>query len=193
MKTLFTSIACLIVTCQAFAQYAEGDMHAAPAKKRNQTQSERTRMMDGVEMKNSRMYVVKNGQEMSMYDDVVMLDGTKVHVDGTITKLDGTKVKMQDGQRMFLSGVMDKMPVVNFVTLQGGKMVLVKDTVNIMMDRMLSTDNGTKIFPEGYVVTTDGKKVPFAEGDRMNLEGVWMEPVRSSYSSQPTQPLESMK
>ncbi len=67
---------------------------------------------DGVEMENGQMMVNKNGEKMTMDQEMTMNDGTKVMTDGSVVKPDGTTVQMKDGDAMLMDGTMttsDKM------------------------------------------------------------------------------------
>lgn len=186
MRTLLT-ICCLAFVAQTYAQnQVYGDVHASPAKTRTYSERELKSMQDGVFMRKGRMFVVSQGTEQSMYEPMTMLDGTKVQPDGSYLKLDGTKHRLHDDERMFLSGQITAVPHTHFVTLKNNKMWVVRDTINILMDREYTLENGSKVYPEGYAIH-EGKKVAFAEGDRMNLSGVWMEPEQLSYSNKPAE------
>ena len=173
----------------SFAQY-NGDLHASPAKGRTVTLSETQKMEDGVLMRNGRMYVVKKGVETSMYEDVSLLDGTRVHIDGTLLRVDGTKNKLHNDERININGVWSKLPALHYATMQNGRMMLVRDTTSILMDRELVTENGNKIYAQGYVVTVDGRRVQFMEGDRMNISGAWMDPLPMQTTSQQLEPVQ---
>jgi hypothetical protein len=176
-------VCCVLVAVQANAQgYNDGDVHAAPAKKRTYTEREMQELKDGVISKNGRMFLVKNGAEESMYESAFMLDGTKVSPNGTYIRLDGTKDKLKDNQRMLLSGKLEFLPPVHFVTMKQGKMIVVNDSIEIFLDRELTLENGNHIYPDGHVMV-DGKRVEFSDGDRMNMSGAWMEPVHYGSSS----------
>ena len=151
-----------------------GDPHFSLAKGRVFSEREKQQMDYGVFMKNGSVIEVKNGMQVKMYDSMTMLDGSKVSPDGTISKLDGTKFKLQEGQRITLNGQISSLPKDEFVTLNNGRMTIVKDTVWIVMDHDLMLENGNRVFVSGYMVTQDGKKVTFDEGDKMSLQGRWM-------------------
>lgn len=176
MKTLYTTICLVMMGMSSFAQYAAGDVHAAPAKTRKYTEHELQTLKDGVAMQNGRMFLVKNGTKESMLDVYTMLDGTKVLPDGTYLKLDGTKGKLQDGYQMLLSGELHKAPPMHYVTMKKGKMLVVSDTIEVILDRELSLENGNKIYPEGYMIS-EGKKVLLSNGDRVNISGEFMPPT----------------
>ncbi len=172
MKKVLTICSCLICMAGAHAQY--GDPHASLARTRVYSEREKQKLESGALMKDGIVYQVNNGQESRMYNSLALLDGSKVLPDGTIIKLDGTKLHLSEGQRINLDGQVSSLPKSEYVTMQGGKMVLVRDTIQIQMDHEMTMENGSKVSAMGYVITSEGKKVLFNEGDKMNLEGVWM-------------------
>ncbi len=172
MKKILTIVSAIAFAVQVNAQ--SGDPHFSLAKGRVFSEREQTTMQNGVFMRNGVPMEVKNGSEMRMYEDMKMLDGSKVLTDGTILRLDGTQTKLQEGERIFLSGVVSPIPKNEYVTMNNGRMTIVKDTIWIQMDRNLMLENGNRVFVQGYVVTSDGKKVQFKEGDKMSMGGAWM-------------------
>lgn len=175
MKTLYTTICGVLLGMSCFAQY-NGDVHAAPAKTRKYTEHELQTLRDGVAMQNGRMFVVKNGAKESMLETVTLLDGTKVLPDGTYQRLDGTKNKLQDGYQILMGGELHKAPPLHYVTMKNGKMLVVSDTVEVILDRELALENGNKVYPEGYMINS-GKKVLLSNGDRINISGEFMSPT----------------
>ena len=180
MKKILTIFSCIALAAQVNAQ--TGDPHFSLAKGRVYSEREQSVMQTGAVMKNGILMEVRNGTEMRMYDTMKMLDGSKVLPDGTILRLDGSQTKLHEGERIFHSGVVSAMPKNEYVTMSNGRMTIVKDTIWIEMDRNLMLENGHRVFIQGYVVTPDGKKVQFNEGDKMSLQGIWMndQPVFNS-------------
>ena len=180
MKKILTIISCLAFASQVDAQ--SGDPHFSLAKGRVYSEREKQKLEYGVYVKNGNVMQVSNGQEVRMYDSMTLLDGSKVLPDGTILRLDGTKNKLNDGQRISLNGQISNIPKDEYVTMNNGRMTIVKDTIWIVMDRDLMLENGNRVFVQGYVVSPDGRKVPFNEGDKMSLAGTWMndQPVFNS-------------
>jgi len=164
------------VSC--FAQY-NGDVHAAPAKTRKYTEHELQMLKDGVAMQNGRMFVVKNGAKESMLETLTLLDGTKVFPDGSYQRLDGSKNKLQNGYQILMGGELHKAPPLHYVTMKSGKMMVISDTIEVLLDRELSLENGNKVYPEGYMIS-DGKKVMLSNGDRVNISGEFMSPTTIS-------------
>ena len=180
MKKILTIVAAITFAIQVNAQ--TGDPHFSMAKGRVFSQREQSVMQNGVLMRNGIVIEVKNGSERRMYEELKTLDGSKVLPDGTILRLDGTQSKLQEGERIFLSGVVNSVPKNEYVTMSNGRMTIVKDTIWIQMDRNLMLENGNRVFVQGYLITSDGKKVQFNEGDKISLQGSWMndQPVFNS-------------
>lgn len=187
MKTVYTTVCCLILGISTFAQSYEGDVHAAPAKTRTYTEHELQAPKDGVIMKKGRVFVVKGGSEQSIFETMTMLDGTKILADGTYVKLDGTKGKLREGEQILFNGELHSAPPQHFITMKNGKMMVINDTIQILMDRELTLENGHKVYPQGYMIN-EGKKVMINNGDRINMSGNWMEPEAvAPYSSKPSE------
>ena len=180
MKNILTIFSCIALAAQVNAQ--TGDPHFSLAKGRVYSEREQAVMQTGVLVKNGNVYEVHNGAEMRMYNSMSMLDGSKVLPDGTILRLDGTKTRLQEGERISLNGVVNAVPKNEYVTTSNGRMAIVKDTIWIPMDRNLMLENGNGVFTAGYIVTPNGKRVSFVEGDKISMEGKWMndQPVFNS-------------
>ncbi|MBC7749617.1 MAG: hypothetical protein H7Z76_13770 [Methylotenera sp.] len=180
MKNILNIVAAITFAIQVNAQ--TGDPHFSMAKGRVFSQREQSVMQNGVMMRNGIVTEVKNGSERRMYEELKTLDGSKVLPDGTILRLDGTQSRLQEGERIFLSGTVNLVPKNEYVTMSNGRMTIVKDTIWIQMDRDLMLENGNRVFVQGYVITSDGKKVQFNEGDKISLQGNWMndQPVFNS-------------
>lgn len=59
-----------------------------------------------VMMEAARMMVVRNGELVTMDEDVLMNDGTRVLMDGTVIRTDGTTRMMMDGESIGIDGEM---------------------------------------------------------------------------------------
>ena len=57
-----------------------------------------------VRMEAGRMMVVRAGELVTMDEDVLMNDGTRVLTDGTVIRTDGTTRVMMDGESMGMDG-----------------------------------------------------------------------------------------
>ena len=57
-----------------------------------------------VTMRAGKMMVVRNGELVSMEEDMLMNDGTRVLTDGTVIMTDGTTRMMMDGESLGMDG-----------------------------------------------------------------------------------------
>jgi hypothetical protein len=76
---------------------------------------------DCVHMKDGKMMMMKDGQDMAMDKDMTMENGAKVMTDGTVIKKNGKKKTMKDGDMMTMDGKMKKGGMKEGETKEGEK------------------------------------------------------------------------
>ena len=59
---------------------------------------------DHIVMRDGRVLLVRNGELMSMHEEMTMPDGTKVGLDGTVMMPDGTMRLMAEGETILMQG-----------------------------------------------------------------------------------------
>ena len=76
---------------------------------------------DCVHMKDGKMMMMKDGQDMAMDKDMTMENGVKVMTDGTVIKKNGKKKTMKEGDMMTMDGKMKKAGMKEGETKEGEK------------------------------------------------------------------------
>lgn len=59
----------------------------------------------------------------------------------------------------------------NYVTLNGGKMMMVISGTKVLMDTDMSLSNGTVVMKDGTYLLKDGNIMMMREGERMDMNG----------------------
>ena len=59
----------------------------------------------------------------------------------------------------------------DYVTMQDGKMMVMKEGNMMPMEKEMEMANGTKVMTDGNVMKKDGSKVMMKEGDRVYMNG----------------------
>ncbi len=59
----------------------------------------------------------------------------------------------------------------DYVHMQDGKMMMMKDGQDMAMDKDMTMENGVKVMTDGTVIKKNGKKKTMKEGDMMTMDG----------------------
>ncbi len=69
---------------------------------------EKTKLKDGVTMKDGQMYLIKDGEMTEMLKAVIMSNGTKVLTNGEGFFKNGESFKLENGDVVYMNGKIEK-------------------------------------------------------------------------------------
>ena len=132
--------------------------------------------IEGASMKNSKVWIVKDGASTLVEAPSDFGDGLKAAADGTITLKDGSSLVIKEGELVTSKGDLvlkkDDIFTMDGVAIRGGKVMKwdLGKYVPVIMDMNLGT-SGSKINPTGLVTNKDGSTMKLTEGTMINTKG----------------------
>ncbi|MBN2505060.1 MAG: hypothetical protein JXQ71_00040 [Verrucomicrobia bacterium] len=139
-------------------------------------QTPNARPVNRVLMREGRMYEARGNQLSPMKDDVRLPHDIRVSTNGTYTVNNGTPRKFAEGQALGADGMLTSpngsiVPVYDHVVMRAGKPGLFKDGTSRPVTTPLTLKDGTRIQPDGFIVTTDGRRLRLLDGQFFRLDG----------------------
>jgi hypothetical protein len=138
--------------------------------------------------KSDKVYVVQNGQESEIREEIVLPDDIKVKTNSTF-RVQGGKIRtLLEGQSLSADGWLTSpngsvVPVIDHVLMQSGHAVLVKDGEDVPITQTLTLGNQTTVEPDGSIRTPDGRSVRLLDGQMYKLDGTRI-PTKDTISLQ---------
>lgn len=102
MKTLLLTVFAITLSFGVFAQEKVPVKDTIPTEQKTQK--------DVYLMKDTKMWVVKNGEKTLMAEEVTLANGTIVMANGTVKFEDGTSVTLKEGEFIDLDGTIGNWP-----------------------------------------------------------------------------------
>ena len=129
-------------------------------------------VQDHLAMKNGGVTIVKDGDSAPLDRAMALPDGSTVTPDGFVLKGLGSRTRLLDGQIFKLNGI--AIPAKDTVTRSDGKVIVQKDGSPLLLrpDQSMMMSDGTKVFGNGTVITSDGRSMSLTEGQILVVEGV---------------------
>jgi hypothetical protein len=129
-------------------------------------------VFDHVAMRQGKPCLVKDGVISALTTELRLGDGSRVTPEGVRVARDGRRSRMLDGQWFRLDG--QALPAKDTVLLKDGAVIVQKDgsTLTLRPAQSLMMNDGTKVFGNGSLVFSDGRKKVLVEGERLTLDGV---------------------
>lgn len=131
--------------------------------------SEVTRKSDG-------LFIVKAGKAEPMTEEVNFPKDIKVTTNGTFTVQNGKERELTTGQRLLSDGMLISPdgsiePVQDHVAMKRGKMLLVKDGESRPVEQPITLPDGTRVLPDGRILTRTGGVRRIIDGQLFTLGG----------------------
>jgi hypothetical protein len=127
--------------------------------------------MDGVMMKDGKL-VTKNGEEMTeLTGERTLANGTKISATGEVTTADGKSFQLREGDLVADDGTFFTRIVEDGVVRKDGKVMAVKAGGKSQLTAETTLSDGTRIQPDGKVVSKAGKEWELDDGDAILRDG----------------------
>lgn len=126
---------------------------------------------DGIAMKDGKMHVVKDGVKTEMTGDTTLKDGTKVTTSGMVTSSDGKTWTLKDGDFIDTDGTFMTHVVKDGVIRKDGKVMKFTAGKKSELTSELALPGGSKVMPDGKVISKDGKTWELDDGDAILSDG----------------------
>jgi hypothetical protein len=141
-----------------------------------------------VQFKGDHVYVLPGGQILEAPDEAKLPFDVVVQTNGTFTVKDGKKRQLQEGESLGADGMLTKpdgtiVPVMDYVTLSRGHVVVVKDGETSELTSVLKLGDGTAISADGQITPRVGLPRRLLDGELFRLEGGAL-PTRDSITMQ---------
>ncbi len=129
-----------------------------------------------VQFRNDKVVALPSGQELAAPNEITLPFDIVVHTNGTFTVKGGPSRQLQEGEILGSDGMLIKpdgaiTPVIDHVTMNRGKVVLMKDGVATEVKGLLQLSDGTTVFPEGKISPRDGAPRRLLDGEIFQLTG----------------------
>lgn len=128
---------------------------------------------DGFRMHDGKILATVGGSENVLKNDTTLANGTKVGTNGEVEAKDGTKMKLSEGQKIDMAGMLVKHNGrdSDHARIKDGKVIWSKDGEDKLLEDTKTLGNGTKIMLDGSIKTTDGVVRKLNEGDLITSDG----------------------
>jgi hypothetical protein len=123
-----------------------------------------------------KMFAEHAGSKIPMEETITFSGSIRVLTNGTFTVNGGKERKFQEGQILNSDGTLVSpdgtiTPVVDHVTLEKGKVMLMKDGEKTVVSRPIVLGDGSQVSPDGIVLRKDGSKLRLLDGQILKLNG----------------------
>lgn len=126
---------------------------------------------DGVAMKDGKMMTMKDGVKAEMTGEMTLKNGTKVTPTGTVTSSDGKTWTLKDGDFIDLDGTYMTHIVKDGVIRKDGKVMKIAGGEKSELTSEMTLTGGSKVMPDGKVVSSAGKEWELDDGDAILGDG----------------------
>lgn len=128
---------------------------------------------DGFRMHYGQIYATVGGSENLLKENTTLANGTKVKTSGEIVKKDGAEMKLSEGQKIDMDGIITKYDGrdSDHARVQDGKVTWSEDGEESVLQKSKTLGNGTKIMPDGTIHMRDGTERKLKEGDLITSDG----------------------
>ena len=141
-----------------------------------------------VQFKADHVYVWPDGQILAAPDEVKLPFDIVVQTNGAFTVKGGKQRQLHEGESLGADGMLTKsdgtiVPVMDHVTFNRGRVVVVKDGEASELTSVLKLGDGTTIAPDGQITPRVGSPRRLLDGELFRLEGGSL-PARDSVTLQ---------
>jgi hypothetical protein len=149
------------------------------------------KVTDHYVMRNGKVMLVRNGDPQSLVADVTLPNGNKLTKSGQMTHKNGEKHVLKEGETVNMEGnMMAAIPPSayderNYIAMKMGRMVQVKDGIDISLTSDVLMPDWSRIYPDGTIEKPNGSKTKLKEGERVNMEGEPMARLNTGYTGAP--------
>ncbi len=126
---------------------------------------------DGVAMMDGKMMTMKDGVKADMTGEMTLKDGSKVTSTGAVTSSDGKTWTLKDGDFIDLDGTYMTQVVKDGVIRKDGKIMKVARGGKSELTSEMTLTGGSKVMPDGKVISADGKEWELDNGDAILSDG----------------------
>lgn len=132
--------------------------------------------VDSVTFRDGKMFMVLEGQTLPMTNQVVLPGDIKVQTNGVFKVKDGRERQFKEGQTLDAQGNLhgadgSLSPVVDHVTMNRGRLTVVRDGEPNTPGSGVTLGNGTRVQPDGTYITKAGRRSRLLDGQILKLEG----------------------
>ncbi|HEY1793087.1 MAG TPA: DUF6799 domain-containing protein [Opitutaceae bacterium] len=138
-------------------------------------------MYDGVFMRNSQMYEVRDGQTKPMLDDVKLGNGAEVLASGVVILRNGNRFTLHDGESITEGGIMTRDGGAESITdgymMKDGQVYVIRDGHSFPMNaESRNMKDGSVIMRDGRVETNYGTTMQLKDGEMITRDGQVISP-----------------
>lgn len=132
--------------------------------------------VDSVTFRDGKMFMVLEGQTLPMTNEVVLPGDIKVQTNGLFKVKGGKERQFKEGQTLDAQGNLhgadgSLSPVVDHVTMNRGRLTVVRDGEPTIPGSVVTLGNGTRVQPDGTYITKGGRRSRLLDGQILKLEG----------------------
>jgi hypothetical protein len=136
----------------------------------------RTAGAEWVLFQDGKMFAEHAGAKIPMEETITFSGAIRILTNGTFTVNGGKERKLQEGQVLNADGTLISpdgtiVPVVDHVTLEKGKVILIKDGDKALVSQRITLADGSQVYPDGTVLRKDGTKLRLLDGQLLKLSG----------------------
>jgi hypothetical protein len=145
-------------------------------------------IVEHVTFKQGRVLIPKDGDTVETTNDVKVAGNVLVATNGVFAVANGKQRQLTDGQRIGADGMLTSpdgsiVPVVDHLTVRGGRVLIVKDGVARPLPGEFALPGGAKVTPDGTIREPGGRLQRLLEGQLLKMDGKAI-PVSDSVSLQ---------
>lgn len=132
--------------------------------------------VERVLFKGGKMLVEQSGKASPMDKEVALPNEIKVMTNATFRVKSGRERKLDEGQILGADGMLTSpdgsiVPVIDHVTMKNGQILLAKDGDTSTLQIELRLEDGSKVTPDGYLVSKYGVRVKLMDGQMLRMDG----------------------
>jgi len=148
----------------------------------------------GYFMKDGKVWVSRNGNEMALEQETAFEDGTRLMPDGTVILRDGSRSRIGDHQSVSLDGrFMDRGPDAlrdvrntrDGYFMLNGKIMAFRNGNMTEVTAETTLDNGARILPDGTLIQRDGTRSRISNDQFLSLNGEFINNAQKPRESVP--------
>lgn len=128
---------------------------------------------DGFRMHDGKIYATVGGSENVLKEDTTLANGTKVSTKGEVLAKDGTSMKLSEGQKLDMAGMLVKHNGrdSDHARIKDGKVIWSEAGKDKLLEDTKTLGNGTKLMLDGSIRLSDGTVRQLKEGDLITTDG----------------------
>ena len=135
-----------------------------------------TNVIEKVEFKNNKVLVWPGGEVLKAPNEITLPFGIVVRTNGAFTVKGGKARALQEGDILGTDGMLIKpdgsiTPVMDHVSLNRGRVVVMKDGETTELRDVLQLGDGTTVSPDGKITPRVGSARMLLDGELFQLEG----------------------